>query len=207
VTVSVQESPFDCRDARALCRAQPTLASAGVTLRRLRRADAPSLLAHLTREPVRRYTGAAPSSVSALTRFIAWTRAERCRGLRLCYGIVVPDEPWAVGLIEMWSIDRDFSTAEWGFVLSDLYWGSGVFQGSAALLAAFAFQELGVFRLEARVVETNGRANGALQKLGATCEGVLRGGFRDGTTIRHQRMWSILASEWSADRSRIREHR
>jgi ribosomal-protein-alanine N-acetyltransferase len=74
-------------------------------------------------------------------------------------------------------------------------------------LAAFAFQELGVYRLEARVVDANGRANGALHKFGATCEGVLRGGFRDGTTIQHQRMWSILASEWSADGSRTRERR
>lgn len=189
-------------DARTICRAQPILADRGVTLRRLRRHDAAALLAHIGRASVQRYLGEAPSSLEAFHRFIAWTQAERRRGVRLCYGIVSRGEARPVGVIELWAIERDFSTAEWGFVLGDAYWGSGVFQRSAALLADFAFDRLGVFRLEARVAEGNARANGALRKLGAACEGVLRGGFRDGDTVRHQQMWSILASEWPGIRAR-----
>ena len=51
-------------------------------------------------------------------------------------------------------------------------------------------------RLEARAVVQNGRGNGALRKLGAVQEGVLRGSLlKDGKYL-DQIMWSIVAKDW-----------
>ncbi len=61
-----------------------------------------------------------------------------------------------------------------------------------------------VLRLETRAVEANGRGNGVVRKLGATREGVLRGGFKNGDAVSNHVMWSILAPEWRALRSRAR---
>ena len=45
----------------------------------------------------------------------------------------------------------------------------------------FAFEAVGVHRLEARAAVRNGRGNGALRKIGAVQEGVLRKSFlKDG---------------------------
>jgi RimJ/RimL family protein N-acetyltransferase len=55
-----------------------------------------------------------------------------------------------------------------------------------------------VFRLEARAADVNGRGNGVLRKLGATREGLLRGGSHDGDMVGDQVMWSLLASDWLA---------
>jgi len=52
-------------------------------------------------------------------------------------------------------------------------------------------------RLEARTVVSNGRANGALQKLGAVQEGRLRQGFCAEGRCYDQYLWSILANEWN----------
>jgi RimJ/RimL family protein N-acetyltransferase len=64
----------------------------------------------------------------------------------------------------------------------------------------FVFEVLGVHRLEARASVTNGRGNGALRKLGAVQEGVLRRAFLRHGTYHDQVMWSLLRDEWQARR-------
>jgi RimJ/RimL family protein N-acetyltransferase len=61
---------------------------------------------------------------------------------------------------------------------------------------AFAFETIGVRRLEARAAVENGRGNAALRKVGAIPEGILRGAFvKDGVEY-DQVMWSVLATDW-----------
>jgi RimJ/RimL family protein N-acetyltransferase len=55
---------------------------------------------------------------------------------------------------------------------------------------------LGVRRLEARAAVANGRGNGALRKLGAVQEGVLRRSFLKNGLHLDQMLWSILSEEW-----------
>jgi len=202
--VAIHQSVSECRHCAAgnpdWRRRAPVLTDAHVTLRGLQQADAPSLLAHLSRPSVQHYTTPCPASLEGMRRFVRWTHAERRRGLHLCYGIVPAGNVRPVGIVQIWAIERDFSTAEWGFVLSDEYWGTGLFISGARLLLDFAFGTLGVRRLEARAVDVDARGNAVLRKLGATREGVLRGDFRDGDVMRDHIMWSILADEWCAIR-------
>lgn len=180
----------------------PTLRDGHVTMRQLRINDAPSLVAHLNDARVWRYIAQCPSTVAGFARFIRWTHDERSRGKLACFGIVPAAETSAVGVIQIWPIEPDFSTAEWGFALGESFWGSGVFVRGARLVLDAAFSRLGVYRLEARVVDVNERGNRTLEKLGATRDGVLRGGFRDGSVVRDHVMWSILAPDWQAQRRR-----
>ena len=73
-------------------------------------------------------------------------------------------------------------------------------------MLGFAFDEVGIQRLEARSAVANGRGNGALQKIGATREGVLRKSFlRDGE-YHDQVIWSIAGTS-GANGSRRRPSR
>ena len=86
--------------------------------------------------------------------------------------------------------------SEWGFALASEFWGSGAFVDGAQLVVEFGFETLGVRRLEARAAVRNGRGNGALRKIGAVQEGVLRRSFlRSGESL-DQALWSILRDEW-----------
>jgi len=172
-----------------------------VLLRELRRADAPSLVEHLYRPRVLEFVAPCPSTADGFARFIRWSHAERRRGAFACYGIVPTGYACAVGVIQVWAIERDFSTAEWGFVLGEAFWGSGIFARAARLALDEVFTNLGIYRLEARAVDANAIGNRAFERLGATREGVLRGAFHDGDTVRSHIMWSILAPEWQARRS------
>jgi RimJ/RimL family protein N-acetyltransferase len=176
----------------------PELSDGTVSLRELRSADAPSLAMHLHSAAVCRYIAPCPSTTASFRRFIRWTQAERRRGALACYGIVPVGTIRAVGVIQVWRVERDFSTAEWGFALAESFWGTGLFSRSAALILDLTFSHFGVYRLEARSVDINGRGNRVLEKLGAKRDGVLRGGFRDANGVRDQVMWSILAPEWQA---------
>ena len=176
----------------------PHLTDDVITLRTLRSADAPSLVAHLNDPDVARYISPAPSSPEAFRRFIRWTQVERRRRGFTCFGIVPPGATRPAGVIQVWPIEPDFSIAEWGFALGAALWGTGLFARAASLFLDAVFTDLGVHRLEARAVDVNRRGNRVFEKLGATREGVLRGGFRDGDVFRDQLMWSILAPDWLA---------
>jgi len=184
----------------------PELRDETVLLRQLRMRDAASLLRHVHDTAVLQFIAPCPSTVEGFERFIRWTHAERRGGRHACYGIVPRGSRDAVGIIQLWSIERDFSTAEWGFAIGESFWGTGVFGRSAHLFLDGVFLDRifgkdGVYRLEARAVSDNPRGNGFLRKLGLTSEGVLRGGFRRGDSALDQIMWSILAPEWIRRRS------
>jgi [ribosomal protein S5]-alanine N-acetyltransferase len=174
----------------------PVLEAGAVTLRELRLSDAPSLLAMLTTEEVARFISPPPTSVEGFERFIAWTHRERAAGRYVCFGIVPDGFDQAVGIIQVRTLGAGFDIAEWGFAIGSSFWGTGVFQAAARQVLGFAFGEVGVQRLEARSAVANGRGNGALQKLGATREGMLRKSFLREGVYHDQVIWSICQDEW-----------
>ena len=80
------------------------------------------------------------------------------------------------------------------------FWGTGVFAEGARLVVNFAVDVVGVQRLEARAAVANGRGNGALRKIGAVQEGVLRRSFLRNGQYHDQVLWSILAEDWRLQR-------
>jgi RimJ/RimL family protein N-acetyltransferase len=176
----------------------PLLAGQQITLRELRSSDAPSLLAMLTTEEVARFISPPPTTVEGFERFIAWTHARRAAGEYVCFAVVPAGADTAVGIFQIRQLDPSFTTAEWGFALGPAYWGTGVFMDAAKLMLQFAFGALGVHRMEARAAIKNGRGNGALAKIGAVREGVLRKSFLRNGEYLDQALWSILREDWLA---------
>ena len=179
----------------------PVLKALGLTLRELTPADAASLCAHLTTEQVSRFISPPPTSVAGFERFIAWTQRERAAGRYACFAVVPDGETVAVGIFQLRLLDDRDGVAEWGFILGEAYWGTGLFLAGAQCVVDFAFETMGLHRLEARAAMANGRGQGALAKLGAVREAVLRQSFaRHGQRL-DQTLWAILRDEWRAERT------
>jgi ribosomal-protein-alanine N-acetyltransferase len=174
----------------------PVLSSDKATIRGLLSEDAPSLFTLCTTEPVGRFIWPPPSSAARFQQFIDWTRDQQTTGRQICFAVVPAGENMAAGLFQIRQLEPNFISAEWGFVVGERYWGTGLFMDAARLVLDFLFTTVGVNRLEARTVVTNGRANGALKKLGAVQEGTLRKGFCTEGRRFDQYMWSILADDW-----------
>jgi RimJ/RimL family protein N-acetyltransferase len=182
----------------------PVLTGAHVTIRELRIQDAPSLLAMLSTEEVARFISPPPTTVEGFERFILWTIRERQNGNYFCFAVVPEGMSTAVGLFQVRALEPGFSTAEWGFALGSPFWGTGVFVEAAQFVLDFVFDVMGVHRLEARASVINGRGNGALRKIGAVQEGVLRKSFLRNGQYHDQILWAILAQDWQVQRSHPR---
>jgi RimJ/RimL family protein N-acetyltransferase len=176
----------------------PTLEAGQVVLRQLRTSDAASLFSLLTTEEVSRFISPPPSSVEGFERFIAWTERQRLAGAYVCFAITVKGMDTAVGIFQLRELEPGFGTAEWGFAMGSVYWGTGLFESGAELVIKFAFETVGVHRLEARAAVHNGRGNGALRKVGAVQEGILRKSFLKNGEYLDQTLWTILDEDWRA---------
>jgi RimJ/RimL family protein N-acetyltransferase len=179
----------------------PVLTGTMVKLRELRLSDAPSLLAMLSTEEVARFISPPPTSIEGFERFIAWTHRERAAGNYVCFAVVPHGMDEAIGIFQIRRMEPSFESAEWGFAIGSAFWGTGVYMDGAALVIDFAFNVIGAHRLEARAAIANGRGNGALRKIGAMQEGILRKSFlREGEYL-DQALWTILGEDWSRGRA------
>ena len=172
----------------------PVLCGRTVVLRELRASDASSLFAMLTTAEVARFISPPPTSVEGFERFIAWTLRQRKAGTYACFAVTIDDV--AIGIFQIRELEPGFGTAEWGFAIGSAFWGTGTFSESARLVLEFAFDTLGVHRLEARASVRNGRGNGALRKLGAVQEGILRKSFLRNGEYHDQTLWAIIEEDW-----------
>ena len=174
----------------------PVLRGAGVELRELRPSDAPSLYALLTSEEVARYITPPPTSVGGFERFVEYARRRRSQGEFACFAVVPEGLDTAIGIFQVRALDAGVSTAEWGFALGSPFWGRGLFMEGARLVMEFAFEQMGVNRLEARAMAANERANGALRKVGARKEAVLRQSMMKSGYLYDEHLWAIIETDW-----------
>ena len=179
----------------------PVLTGTMVTLRELRLSDAPSLLAMLSTEEVARFISPPPTTVDGFERFIAWTHRERAAGNYVCFGVVPHGMDTAIGIFQVRQLEPGFGTAEWGFAIGSEFWGTGGFMDGAKMVVDFAFNTIATHRLEARAAVANGRGNGALRKVGAQQEGILRKSFLRNGEYLDQTLWTILDEDWRRSKS------
>jgi len=173
----------------------PVLLGTSVTLRELRASDAHALLTAFGEPEVTRLISPPPPTLEGFEKFIAWTQRQREAQQSFAFGITLNNSDTVVGLFQVRALQPGFDIAEWGFALGSEHWGSGLFHEAAGLVLDFVFDVVGVHRLEARAALKNGRGNGALEKLGATQEGVLHRSFLRNGVYHDQALWTILADD------------
>jgi [ribosomal protein S5]-alanine N-acetyltransferase len=174
----------------------PELTGSMATVRDIRTDDAASLYAMMATDDVGRFISTPPTSLEGFERFIMMMHVKRDEGHYACFAIEPIELGIAVGLIQLRAAESGFGLAEWGFAIGAPFWGTGLFPDAARLVMEFAFNTLGVHRLEARAAVFNARGNRALHKVGATCEGVLRSSLRKDGEVFDQNLWAILAADW-----------
>ena len=174
----------------------PSLTARLVTLREPTASDLRPLMDLLLLSDASRFGIDEPLSEVALQQMLDRIVQERRAGTAFTYVITISSTRAIVGLVQARQIDLSWESAEWECTLAPSWRGTGVFLEAARLVGSFAFGSVGVHRLEARVLLLNGRANGALRKLGAVQEGILRESMRRGNEYLDQVLWSVLKEDW-----------
>jgi RimJ/RimL family protein N-acetyltransferase len=176
--------------------ALPMLCGRIVTLREPVPADLPSLLDLLSLGDAQRFGIDEPISDVAVHEFIERASRDRANGLAAAWAITLNATHEIVGVVQIRQLDPAFEAAEWECTLLPSARGTGAFLEAARLAGSFAFGTLNSHRLEARVLLQSGRGNGALRKLGAVQEGVLRRSVRYAGEYFDQVLWSMLKEDW-----------
>jgi RimJ/RimL family protein N-acetyltransferase len=174
----------------------PTLTARLVTLREPATSDLRSLMDLLLLGDASRFGIDEPVSEVAVQQLLDRIARDREAGIAFSFLVTVSSSRAIIGLVQARQIDLSWESAEWECTLAPSWRGTGAFLETARLVGSFAFGTVGVHRLEARVLLQNGRANGALRKLGAVQEGVLRESVRRGNAYLDQVLWSVLKEDW-----------
>jgi ribosomal-protein-alanine N-acetyltransferase len=154
------------------------------------------------------------ASDPAVTRFFSWgpytdpsqpeayiasLAGKRERGELLDFLIVHEQEgPIGVtGLSELSARNRHATVGSW---FGHRWWGSGANFESKALIAALAFERLGMDRLTAWANTRNGRSQVALERVGFKREGVLRSFHRHGDVLHDVVVYGMVRKAWMHSR-------
>ena len=172
-----------------------------VLLRPLQLSDG-SLLAHYVNEEpdLWQYSLAAIHNSADLENYIQ--TAIEAREHQTAYAFIVFDKLLNeyVGCTRFYDIQLAFQTTQLGYTwYSKKCWGTKLNENCKHLLLQFAFDQMGLERVEFRADNNNKRSIAAMQKIGCTIEGVLRnhlpmpnGKRRDSIVL------SILKEDWNA---------
>ena len=174
----------------------PTLAGGLVTLREPTPHDLGALIDLLSIADASRFGLDEPVSDVDVRAFIDRAIRDRRAGLSFTYAVVQNGTRAVVGVVQIRPLEPSFETAECEGTLAPSVRGTGVFLEAARLVGSFAFGTVGARRVEVRVLLQNGRANGALRKLGAVQEGILRRSVRRRGEYLDQALWSLLKDDW-----------
>ena len=90
------------------------------------------------------------------------------------WAIVLKDRKKMIGTCGFTRIDAENSVAEIGYVLNPTYWGEGLATEAAKRVIKFAFEELGVNRVEAKFMFGNEASLKVMFKAGMKFEGYQR---------------------------------
>jgi ribosomal-protein-alanine N-acetyltransferase len=169
-----------------------------LTLRYPEPADAPRLLELAGDPEVTRWFSWGPyTSIDQPLAYIERLAGQRERGEQIDLLVVhETDGPVGItGLSEFSQRDRRCMVGTW---FGRPWWGTGVNRESKAVMAHLAFEVLGMHRLGSYSNPANVRSTRALEGVGFTREGVLRGWHRHGDRYLDVNVFGMLRTDWES---------
>ncbi len=146
-----------------------------------------------------------PGDLDQARKWISDALLDRQADRRLPFAVVDVNDGSVRGSTSYWDFDAHNRHVEIGSTwLSSTSWGTGRNTEAKLLLMTHAFETLGLERVAFRTDILNARSQRAIERLGAVKEGIHRHEMRrrDGSW-RDSVHYSILSSEWPAEKSRL----
>jgi [ribosomal protein S5]-alanine N-acetyltransferase len=160
--------------------------------------DLPSLLAVNGDEEVTKFLGHAPwqAMADAETWFERISMLQAL-GSALEFVIAAKQTGSVIGRCGLFDFEEVNAYAAVGYVLGRTHWGQGYMREALTALFDWAFQEICLRRLEAKVELQNVASAKLLRRLGFTKEGVLRERWlTNGATVDAE-VYGLLRDEWA----------
>lgn len=110
------------------------------------------------------------------------------------FAIVKRDENLLIGAIGL-TLDPQNLSAELGYWIGKPFWNCGFASEAAQMILKYAFEQIGLNRVEARHMTKNPASGRVMQKIGMTYEGTLRQSIYRFGKFEDVALYSILRQE------------
>jgi [ribosomal protein S5]-alanine N-acetyltransferase len=174
-----------------------TLATDRLDLRFIDEGDTDAVLAMCSQPEVMRYTPrpAMKERVEA-EQMIERIRSGYAQGTTLQLGIVRREDGRYLGHCVLFNFHAESRRAEIGYSLDKRFWGQGFMNEALQAFIDYAFDGLGLNRLEADIDPRNIASARSLARLGFAHEGLLRERWIVGGEVSDTGMYGLLRSDW-----------
>jgi len=146
-----------------------------IVLRPVHRSDAGSICANAKDREIGRFTHVPhPYQIKNAYDFIKGVRRWERQKQVVLLGIENRETGEIVGIINLFHIDRKNRRAEVGYWLGKKHWGRGIMSEALHLMLDYAFREMKLVRVSAKVFHPNTASAMLLEKAGFKLEARLR---------------------------------
>lgn len=160
--------------------------------------DAPALLAIFGDPEVVRYWSSPPlEGLAAARQLVEDIRALFEERTLFEWGIRLAGERSVLGTATLHQWDASHARAELGIALARDVWGRGLAKDALTTLIGFAFERLGLHRLEADIDPANHASLRLFERQGFRREGLLRERWVQGGTYQDAIFLGLLRDEWT----------
>ena len=175
----------------------PSLTTDRLRLREIRATDAETLFSLKSDPEVTTSYGQEPHrSLEDTKAWIQRLRDAYTRRDGLAWCVTFKEQDLALGTCLFYNFDTDFKCGELGYELMRVHWRKGIMGEALPAAITFAFNELGLHRIEANPLEHNASSASLIVKLGFTLDGRLRQrAFFRGQYL-DQLYYGLLEDEW-----------
>lgn len=151
------------------------LEGGNIRFRPLDTKDTEAIHSYASDENVKRFIGWPLMKTQEETRsYVEEMLKRESAGTHLYASIVLKATQEVIGTAMLFNFDREANHAEIGYVFHGKHWGRGYGSEAVALMNAFAFDNLSLRKLHARVVDANVGSVRVLEKNGFELEGRLK---------------------------------
>jgi RimJ/RimL family protein N-acetyltransferase len=155
-----------------------------IVLRPVHRSDAPSICANAKDREIGRFTHIPhPYRIQNAYDFIMQTHQRHRKRRVVALGVEEKESGRIIGMISLFHIDRPNRHAEVGYWLGKKHWRRGIMAEAISLMLDYAFHEIKLVRVSARVFHPNTASAKLLEKSGFKLEARLR------KIAFHRRQW------------------
>lgn len=152
----------------------PEMTTSRFLLRRIVATDIENIFKGLSHPDVIRYYGISYTSLAATQAQMDWYAQLERTGTGIWWAIVSPGDNLFCGAAGLSSLHAQHKKAELGLWLLPGYWGQGIMPEVIPFICRYAFEQLGLHRIEAQVETENINCKAVMRKLGFTYEGCMR---------------------------------